>query len=216
KGKNAVQARTKLCAVYGEDVLSERQCQNWFSKFRTGNFDLKDAPRSGRPIKADDEKIKALVDANRRITTREIAEKLNLSNSTVYDHLKRLGFVSKLDIWVPHNLKEIDLIRRITICDSLPHTSLVTRQLLQLGWDVLPHPPYSSDLAPSDYHLFRSLQNSLNNVNFDSNEGVKNHLLQFFVNKEKDFYERGILKLPEIWRKVVEQNGQYITEYNFF
>ncbi|XP_026825440.1 histone-lysine N-methyltransferase SETMAR-like, partial [Ooceraea biroi] len=49
----------------------------------------------------------------------EIAEKLNLSNSTVYDHLKRLGFVSKLDIWVPHNLKEIDLIRRITICDSL-------------------------------------------------------------------------------------------------
>ncbi|EZA58468.1 hypothetical protein X777_00529, partial [Ooceraea biroi] len=48
--------------VYGEDVLSERQCQNWFSKFRTGNFDLKDAPRSGRPIKADDEKIKALVE----------------------------------------------------------------------------------------------------------------------------------------------------------
>ncbi|EZA56911.1 hypothetical protein X777_02762 [Ooceraea biroi] len=34
KGKNAVQARKKLCAVYGEDVLSERQCQNWFSKFR--------------------------------------------------------------------------------------------------------------------------------------------------------------------------------------
>ena len=27
KGKNAVQARKKLCVVYG-DVLSERQCQN--------------------------------------------------------------------------------------------------------------------------------------------------------------------------------------------
>ena len=43
------------------------------------------------------------------------------------------------------------------------YTSLVTRQkLLELGWDVLPHPPYSPDLAPSDYFLFRSLQNSLN------------------------------------------------------
>lgn len=40
-----MQARKKLCAVYGKDVLTERQCQNWFSKFRSGNFDLKDAPR---------------------------------------------------------------------------------------------------------------------------------------------------------------------------
>ena len=39
------------------------------------------------------------------------------------------------------------------------HTSLMTRQeLTELGWEVLMHPPYSPDLAPSDYHLFRSLQ----------------------------------------------------------
>ena len=38
------------------------------------------------------------------------------------------------------------------------HTSLVTsKQLLELDWEVMPHPPYSLDLAPSDYHLFRSL-----------------------------------------------------------
>ena len=38
-----------------------------------------------------------------------------------------------------------------------PHTSLVTRKkLLELSWEVMPHPPYSPDLALSDYHLFRS------------------------------------------------------------
>jgi len=37
-----------------------------------------------------------------------------------------------------------------------PHVSLTTRQkLLQFGWNVLPHPPYSHDIAPSDFHLFR-------------------------------------------------------------
>lgn len=119
KGKNAVQARKKLTDVYGEDVLTIRQCQNWFAKFRSGNFDVEDAPRSGRPVEADKDTIKALVDANRRITTREIGERLNLSNSTVYDHLKGLGLTSKLDIWVPHVLTERNLCRRIDVCDSL-------------------------------------------------------------------------------------------------
>ncbi|GFW37562.1 histone-lysine N-methyltransferase SETMAR [Trichonephila clavipes] len=40
KGKIAVQARKKLTDVYGEGVLTVRQCQNWFAKFRSGNFDV--------------------------------------------------------------------------------------------------------------------------------------------------------------------------------
>lgn len=47
--------------------------------------------------------------------------------------------------------------------NAKPHTSLVTHQkLLDLGWDVLSHPSYIPDLAPSDYPLLRSMQNSLN------------------------------------------------------
>ncbi|GFX26454.1 histone-lysine N-methyltransferase SETMAR [Trichonephila clavipes] len=117
--KNAVQARKKLIYVYGKGVLTVRQCQNWFAKFRSGNFDVEDAPRSGRPVEADKDAIKALVDANRRITTSEIGLRLNLSNSTVYDHLKGLGLSLKLDIWVPHVLTERNLCRRIDVCDSL-------------------------------------------------------------------------------------------------
>ena len=53
------------------------------------------------------------------MSIREIAETLNIHNSTVCDHLKRLGFVPKLNIWVPHDLKEVHLTARINICDML-------------------------------------------------------------------------------------------------
>ena len=66
KGKNAVQARKKLYDVYGEKSLIERQCQNWFARFRSGDFHLKDAPCSGRPTEVDDDKIKAMIENNRR------------------------------------------------------------------------------------------------------------------------------------------------------
>ena len=62
------------------------------------------------------------------------------------------------------------------------HTYLAIRQnLLRLGWEVMLHPPYSSDLAPSDYYLFRSLQNSLNGKTSNADEAVKSHLVQFFA-----------------------------------
>ena len=74
------------------------------------------------------------------------------------------------------------------------------------------HPPYSPDLAPSDYYLFRSLQNSLNGKTFNDNEAVKSHLVQFFADKDRNFYERGIIKLPERLQKVIKQNGKYIID----
>ena len=94
-----------------------------------------------------------------------------------------------------------------------PHRYLVTRKkLLELGWEVMPHPPYSPRLASSDYHLFRSLQNHLNEKTFDSNKAVKNELIQFFASKNQTLYESEIMKLTEKWQKVIEKNGQYIIE----
>ena len=69
KGKNVVQARKKLYDVYGEKSLTERQCRNWFPSFRSGDFHLNDAPRCECPPDVDDDKIKAMIENNRRNTT---------------------------------------------------------------------------------------------------------------------------------------------------
>ena len=97
--------------------------------------------------------------------------------------------------------------------NTRPHTSLVTRKkLLKLGWEVMPQPPYSPDLAPFDFHLFCSLQNHFNGKTLDSNEAVKNELVQFFASEDQTFCESGIMKLTERWQKFIEENGQYIID----
>ena len=42
---------------------------------------------------------------------------LKIPNSTIDRHIQRLGLVEKLDIWIPHELKEIHLTKRINACD---------------------------------------------------------------------------------------------------
>ena len=117
KGKNAAQAATKLRYVYGKEALRDRQCWNWFDKFRSGDFSLKDEQRSGRPNEVDDDQIKAIIESERHVTVREIEEMLKIPKSTIDCHIKRLGLVKKLDIWIPDELKEIHFTKRINACD---------------------------------------------------------------------------------------------------
>ena len=98
--------------------------------------------------------------------------------------------------------------------NARPHVAKSTREkLLKLGWITIPHPPYSPDLAPTDYHLFRSLSNDLRDKKFEDESDVKTELVKFFDEKSQDFYERGITSLPERWRQVVDSNGKYMSQY---
>jgi hypothetical protein len=73
----------------------------------------------------------------------------------------------------------------------------------ELDWEILPHPPYSMDLASSDYHLFRSLSNNLRGVSFNNDAELQNWLDDFFTAKLADFFKRGIENLPKRWEAVV-------------
>ncbi|GFX82201.1 histone-lysine N-methyltransferase SETMAR [Trichonephila clavipes] len=75
--------------------------------------------------------------------------------------------------------------------NARPHTSVVTRQnLWELSLEVLVHPPYSPDLAPSVCHLFLALQNFLSDKKLGSGEDCENQLLDVFANKCQYFYAR--------------------------
>jgi len=71
-----------------------------------------------RPSKIDDDEMKVL-QANKHSTVREFAIALKVSVGSVHGHLKSLGFIKKLDVWLPHELKEIHLMNRMSVCDQL-------------------------------------------------------------------------------------------------
>ena len=51
--------------------------------------------------------------------------------------------------------------------NARPYVAIPVKNYLEnSGWEVLSHPPYRPDLAPSDYHLFRSMQNVLTGIRF--------------------------------------------------
>jgi len=91
-----------------------------------------------------------------------------------------------------------------------PHVAQTVKTYLEkLKWEVLPHPPYSPDIAPSDYHLFRSMAHGLAEQHFHSYEEAKEWIDSWIVSKDVSFFRRGIQMLPERWEKVVASDGQY-------
>ena len=53
KSKNTTKTQKKICAVCGEDAVTDRMCQKWFVKFSAGDTLLDNAPRLGRPVEVD-------------------------------------------------------------------------------------------------------------------------------------------------------------------
>ena len=94
--------------------------------------------------------------------------------------------------------------------NARPHLAIPVKDYLEnSGWEVSLHPSYSPDLAPSDYHLFRPMQNALTGIRFTSENGIKNWLDSFLAAKPAQFFWDGIHKLTERWKKVIASYGQY-------
>ena len=81
KGKNATKMQKKLCAVYGEDAVTDQMCEKCFTKFCARNFSLDNAPWLGRPIEIDSDQIKTLIENKQCYTMQEVADILKISKS---------------------------------------------------------------------------------------------------------------------------------------
>lgn len=74
--------------------------------------------------------------------------------------------------------------------DNAPvHKAQVAQAAIQeCGFAEVDHPPYSPDLAPSDYFLFKNLKKNLRGKHFQDDEELKAAVLEHFDEKDKNSF----------------------------
>lgn len=321
--KSSAETHRLLVDVYGVHAPVITTCQNWFLRFRNGDFSIDDKKHERAYTTFEDGKLEECLETDPCQTVRELSATLDVHYSTISRRLSSLGYVQRQGIWVPHELSARDRERRKTMCEILlerhkrkgflyrivtsdekwihydnpkrkpawvrpgevvPSTSkrnihgmkkmlciwwdmkgviyyeilkpnetitadLYRRQLIRLcraldenrpeyetrhseiillhdnarphvaqpvksflegmRWEVLPHPPYSPDIAPSDYHLFRSMQSALTEQKFNKVQDIEKWVDRWIASKDPEFFSRGIHLLPERWAKVIAADGSY-------
>lgn len=98
--------------------------------------------------------------------------------------------------------------------DNAPaHKSAVAMAAIQdAGFEILDHPPYSPDLAPSDFYLFPRLKEHLRGTKFEDDEEVKAAVLDFLGTQDEDFFSKGILALEKRYIKCINLKGDYVEK----
>lgn len=97
--------------------------------------------------------------------------------------------------------------------NARPHSARQTQDLLEeFRWDVFGHPPYSPDLAPSDFHLFPQLKQHLGGRRFANEENLKEEVQTWLTSLAAEWYDAGLKKLLPRYQKCIEIQGDYVEK----
>ncbi|GFU79826.1 histone-lysine N-methyltransferase SETMAR [Trichonephila clavipes] len=83
KGENAGQVAEIVKGDYGVITVKANYVQFWFRRFPSSIFDVKNAPRTGRPVVEIVDKITEIMEVDRHLSSRSIAQELKIDHKTL-------------------------------------------------------------------------------------------------------------------------------------
>ena len=93
------------------------------------------------------------------------------------------------------------------------HTCKIAMDAVESNeYELIPHPTYSPDLAPSDYFLFPNLKKDIRGRHFWSNEEVVAAVEEWVRDKDPGFFSSGLMALEHRWSKCIILEGNYIKK----
>ncbi|CAK9826493.1 Protein GVQW3 [Anthophora retusa] len=92
-GHSSSETITMIRKVYGDESMSNTQIKEWFNRFKSGQTSVESDPRSGRPSSTKTpenvERIRTVINENRRLTVREIGNDLGIPKTIVSEILSK-------------------------------------------------------------------------------------------------------------------------------
>jgi hypothetical protein len=93
------------------------------------------------------------------------------------------------------------------------HTAAITQDLIAtFRWEQFDHPPFSRDLAPSDFHVFLHLKTFRGGWRFHDDDEVKEDVNTWFASQGASFYNTGIQKLVPRYDMCLNNGGNYVEK----
>jgi histone-lysine N-methyltransferase SETMAR len=124
------------------------------------------------------------------------------------------NLLTRLDEKIREKIHTLQKEKIIFYQDNAPaHQSvLVMGKLRDLHYELLEHPFYSPDLAPSDFYFFQKLKLFFADQRFSSNEEAIAVLEGYFVDLSKNHYRNGLMALEHHWNKCISLKGNYVEK----
>ena len=93
------------------------------------------------------------------------------------------------------------------------HTCKVAMDAVEQNvYELIPHPAYSPDLAPSHFFLFPNLKKDIRGLHFRSDEEVVMAVEEWVNGKDTDFFSSGLMALKHHWSKCITLESNYIEK----
>jgi transposase len=109
-----------LLNVYEDQTVDVGTVRQWVAHFSSGDSDVKDKPRSGRPcttvIPRNKEHLDQLIRVNRRVTTRELRTELNIGCNVLEAMVATLEYRKVCARWVPRMFTQEHKEHRMQVC----------------------------------------------------------------------------------------------------
>ena len=106
---------------------------------------------------------------------------------------------------------EVNSLKVFCCNRTMRESTLAMDAVERNGYELIPHPAYSPDLAPCDFFLFPNLKKDIPGLHFRSDEEVT--AVEEWVNgMDPDFFSSGLMALEHRWSKCITLDGNYIEK----